>query len=331
MSNPIDKNQLKNIFSDVILGYSIIQDFFIPNKQIYVKHFTSLDAALINNQRDFFSLKAKSSGISNRDERIEYLKIEDFWGDKQEKEIKDQRFYLEGLRQTKSKTWRGVEVEQLNKQIAETEKKINDLLTEKENLIGFTVETYANKKINELFVQNSLFCDLNFTLRYLDKDKFNEMDDDDLSFIINDYNKKMGIFGNDNLRKIGLLDDFFSIFSLSNDNPYYLYGKPILQLTHYQIQSFQYAKNFKYILSNSKTTPPQEMLDDPDKLEEWFSLNKNTEDILEKSDGENTAATSLVGASKEDLKRMGIDSNNGPDLDKMVGKSMEELIAAHGF
>ena len=103
------------------------------------------------------------------------------------------------------------------------------------------------------------------------------------------------------------------------------------QWINFQIETFQYAKNFKNILSNSKSPPPTDVMNDPDKLEEWFNTNKNVEEILEKNDGKDAVATSLVGASKEDLKKLGLDTSQGLDLKKLAGKSLTEIVKAHGL
>ncbi len=97
------------------------------------------------------------------------------------------------------------------------------------------------------------------------------------------------------------------------------------------------GRYFKNILSDLKHDPDPEIMDDPDKLIEMFNVSKNSEKIKEKmSDSD---ATTVVGATQEDLERMGITSpheDGAVSLSKAAAEKggsleMEDLMKLHGL
>jgi aryl carrier-like protein len=117
-----------------------------------------------------------------------------------------------------------------------------------------------------------------------------------------------------------------------------MYGKSIVYLTFYQIEIFGYAKYFKNQLSYAKHKPADEYFEDPDKLIEWLESSKNVEELLEKTSNSkaDTVSTSIIGATKEDLKKAGLDESNSISLTEEAKKrggtlSMEDLMKLHGI
>jgi hypothetical protein len=118
-----------------------------------------------------------------------------------------------------------------------------------------------------------------------------------------------------------------------------MYGKCIVNLTFYQMEIFGYARYFKNALSQAKHRPPDEYYENPDKLIEWLDSSKNAEEVLSKNEAsakktEGTIATSIVGANKEDLAKIGKDENSislHKEAEKKGGVlTMEDLMKMHG-
>jgi hypothetical protein len=228
----------------------------------------------------------------------------------------------------------------MNKQINEENIKLFGLISERKELLGFTVEDYANKKINEYFMFNSLFKDKDLKYKFFSEEEFDELENKDLSEILEIYNNINKNYIDKNLKKIALSSYYLSLFNLSDDNPYYMYGKPIIYLTFYQMEIFGYARYFKNALSQAKHSPPDEYYEDPDQLIEWLESSKNVEEVLNKNESnqkktEGAIATSIVGANKEDLAKIGKDENR-VSLHKEAQKkggtlNMEDLMKMHGL
>ena len=92
-------------------------------------------------------------------------------------------------------------------------------------------------------------------------------------------------------------------------------------------------------MENSESKPPDDIVKDPDKMVEWFDSTKSAKEVLDKSKnaGAEGSATSLVGATKEDLKRLGLDNpaetiNMAKKAAEKGGKlSMDDMMKLHGM
>lgn len=333
----IDKNKLRILFVDILKGYTIA---YYKNNKLYFKHNTSIDSGDIDHIKQDFIEKAKKNGLPTEEQKEEYLINEKLWSKEKNEEIKKIKFYISGLKQTKSKLFKNEDIDHVNKQINEENIKLFTLIAERKDLLGFTVEDYANKKINEYYMFNSLFRDKDLKHKFFSEEEFDELENKDLSEILEIYNNLNKDYIDKNLKKIALSSYYLSLFNLSDDNPYYMYGKPIVYLTFYQIEIFGYARYFKNALSEAKHKPPDEYYEDPDKLIEWLESSKNVEEMLNKNENnqkktEGAIATSIVGAKKEDLAKIGKDENSvslHKEAERKGGTlSMEDLMKMHGI
>lgn len=332
----LDKNKLRLLFIDILKGYSL--SYYKSNK-LYFKHNTSFDSGEIDHLKQEFIEKAKRNGLPTEDQKEEYLISESIWSKESNEKIKKLKSDISTLRQTKSKLFKSDDINEFNRQIDQKKLELMTLTVERKDLLGFTVEDYANKKINEYYMFNSLFKDKNLKDRYFSEQEFDELENKDISEILNIYNDINKNFVETNLKKIALSSYYLSLFNLCDENAYNLYGKPIIYLTFYQMEVFGYARYFKNALSEAKHKPSDEYYEDPDKLIEWLESSKNVEEVLSKNENnqkktEGAIATSIVGAKKEDLAKIGKDEN-GISLHKEAQKkggtlSMEDLMKMHG-
>ena len=98
-----------------------------------------------------------------------------------------------------------------------------------------------------------------------------------------------------------------------------------------------YAKYFKGILSNSSTKVPDNVINDPEALVDWYEGSKNAAELMRNTKNKNSEealGTSLVGASKEDIKKMGIKNTDNISLTEEAKKkggslSFQDLIKLH--
>jgi hypothetical protein len=332
----LDKNKLRLLFIDILKGYSL--SYYKSNK-LYFKHNTSFDSGEIDHLKQEFIEKAKRNGLPTEDQKEEYLILEGIWSKENNEKIKKLKSDMSTLRQTKSKLFKSDDINEFNKQINEKKLELITLTVERKDLLGFTVEDYANKKINEYYMFNSLFKDKDLKDKYFSEQEFDELENKEISEVLEIYNNINKNFIENNLKKIALSAYYLSLFNLCDENAYNLYGKPIIYLTFYQMEVFGYARYFKNALSEAKHKPSDEYYEDPDKLIEWLESSKNVEEVLSKNENnqkktEGAIATSIVGAKKEDLAKIGKDEN-GISLHKEAQKkggtlSMEDLMKMHG-
>jgi aryl carrier-like protein len=330
-----NKNLLRLYLVDILKGYS---KTYLNDKLIYIKHMDSVSSGDVDLKKEEFYHKALKNKLPSLADQEAYILKEELWSEEKNKEIKKIKEYLTGLKKTKLKLFREQELKAINEQISNEEKKLLNLNLEKKELIGFTAEDYANKKINEYYMFISLYKDTELKENFFSQNEFDELENVDITKLVQIYNDKLSIYSDKNLKKISLLNSHLTLFNISDDNPYYMYGKSIVYLTFYQIEIFGYAKYFKNQLSYAKHKPADEYFEDPEKLIEWLESSKNVEELLEKgaSNKADTVATSIIGATKEDLKKAGLDESNTISLTEEAKKrggtlSMEDLMKLHGI
>ena len=328
----MQREYLKLIFSEIIEGYS-----FVPSKlfgDLKIKHINNFDAAKTDIKNHYYFEKAVSQGLEKREDKIDYLIKEKLWDPEKDKQAKRLEDMLKGMRKTKSKLFLQTQIDSINKDIEKNELELNTILSEKETIIGFTAEEYAQRRINEYYMYISIL-DENGN-RLFKEDEFQELDEEQVAEIMTVYSKNNEKFKAEVLKKIALADFFTNIFYLCEDNVFNFYGKPVINLTFYQIEIYSYGRYFKSLIQNSEDKIPDHIVEDPDKLIEWAQSSKNVKEVLEKNSGEEAGASSIMGATKEDLAKAGVNQDQDViDLSKKAEEqggrlSMDDLMKLHG-
>jgi hypothetical protein len=171
-------------------------------------------------------------------------------------------------------------------------------------------------------------------------EEFEELDQYELFNFVSHYSESARKFSHHNLKRIGVSSFFLNYFYLCEDNPYFFYGRPITHLTFYQVELFGYARYFKDLMSKSTIKHPDEYNDDVDKIIDWYESSSNLEKLHEDknmTNGKETAvqAVSVMGATKEDLKKLKQDNTGSVSLEDAAKKkggslSFEDLMKLHG-
>lgn len=334
------QSNLKILFSEIIKGYSKKNIDGFGN--LFFKHINNQDSADIDIYNEQFFQKAKQMGLPTEQDQEEYLIKEELWEKSKDKRIKELENFITTLKSTKSKLFLKAQIDQVNGEIEKNELELKTLKFEKKDLIGFTAEDYTSKKINEYYMYVSLFKDEFCKERFFKEADYEDLDNKQIMVLIHNYNEVNNKFNANNLKKISLAGYFSNIFYLCQDDPYIFYGKPLVELSFYQIELFSYGRYFKGIFTNSKTRPPEYIMTDPEKLIEWYEGSKNVEEVMNRNSKvaqKDNVATSVVGATSEDMKRLGLKKDNETveiDLNKEAAKKggkldMQDLIKLHGL
>lgn len=330
----MENSGLKVIFSEILRGYTLVEnkDF----GKIKIKHFNNFDSAELDIKNRYFYEKARDQGLPTREQKIEYLLKEDIWDDKKNKEILNLKTMIAGLKNSKSKVFLQAHIDDINRQLEENQLKLAHLEIQKEELIGFCAENYAQRRINEHYMQKAILKDNGEFL--LSNEDFEDLQQDQLMGLISTYNKNTRKFESPNLKKISLSGFFTNLFYLCENNAYTFFGKPLVELTFYQVELFGYARYYKSLMESSESKVPDEVRQDPEKIVEWFESSKSAREVMDKSQtaGKEGSATSLVGATKQDLKRLGLDNPNETiSLAKKAAEkggslTMQDMMKIHG-
>lgn len=327
--------EIKSIFTEIVRGYTLLPS--LKYGRLYVKHVNNFDSADIDSERSLYESKARNMGVQTKEEFAKILEEQGSWTKENEKEISQNETLIKNLYKTKSKLFLKSQIDQVKQQIKTVEEKLLELEFTKKALFVNTVEGFADKKINQQYIRLSTYKDEFLEENKFTNEEFDEIENEDLLELIGAYNAVTAKFLGDNMKLAALSPIFLNFFYLCDDNAVNFYGKPIVELSFYQTELFSHGMRFKNILSDTKNKPPDNIAEDPEKLIEWAEANKNAEQHLDsEGEGKEGTATSLVGATKEDLEHLGIDTKNeGISLQKAAEKSggslnMEDLMKLHG-
>jgi len=315
----VTKEELRFLYNDIIFGFTEF-DYF-ENNICFIKHLTPFDSAKIDQVTLNARRKAESMGLNSEKQQLDFLEKEKLWTSKDEADFVELRGYIRTLEISKNKLLIQDQIDALEAQIKDAEKNFVDKFKTRSELVGFTSEAYSSKKTNEFYVYRSLYKDSDFKNPYYSEEEFDVLNQSELEKLVSAYNVVTAQFVDESLKRIALSGFFLNFFYVSNDNPYYFFGKPIVNLTFYQLSLFSHGVRYKNMLQNAKHKPPEELFDDPDKLTEFFERGEEAMKAMEELDNKaknplggkekGGGATTLVGATKEQLKDLGLGEDQG--------------------
>lgn len=324
---------LRAVYLDVLNGYT----FFSHEKfgEAYIKHLSTGDSINLDAVRREHEKVVRDLGLPSEEEQEELLDKEGIWTKKDQLEIAELTNYIKNLKETRSKIFLHSQKQEMSIEIEKKTFELQKLAAQRDEYMHHTSDKYVNKKVNEYYSSHILYKDKECTELKWSDEEWNDLDDMDTLEIIKSYNKSTSGFSTDGLKKVALAPFFTNIFYMCDNNPYYFYGKPVVSLTYFQVELMSFGMYYKHMMTDGKAPPPADIMENPDKLQEWYEGKKASEEILEKM--EDKDAVSLVGATKDDLKRLGLDPDKDPtliSLSKEAAKrggtlDMEDFIEIH--
>jgi hypothetical protein len=138
------------------------------------------------------------------------------------------------------------------------------------------------------------------------------------------------------VKRIAISPFFMNTYFLCKDNVLAYFGKPILELTNFQISLMSSAKHIKNLISNSSKSAPEGYYETPDKLIEWYELQGKTREARDSMEKKGDAGgRTIVGANKEEIESIESDGEQVLDLNKIAQEKgeldFEEIIKLHGM
>lgn len=300
---------LKSTYLEILDGYSLINS---KNLGIfYYKHQTVRESILIDKQRDVFIRDAILKGIPTSEEREEDLIKNKIWDKDKNLQIFGLKESLSRLHITKTKVFQTDQIDAVNREILSTEKQLKELEQEKFYILGLTAEILANARVNDFFLKDIFFKDRKLENKLFSNDEFNDLDNDQIKELQGIFESVINNFNDKNIRTLSISSVFLTSFTLSN-NAYEFFGLPILNLTIFQNQLYKWGMYFKHLVTHCESEIPENVLIDPDKLEEFCSASKNAKDVLDKKSpgsmlvgknsigsGDNSTINSLIEKAKK--------------------------------
>jgi hypothetical protein len=315
----VDKEALQRLlrkaFSDISRGYSVA---FFKGEKLFIKHLSHHEQVDLDVIHKTFKEEGVREGLPTEQYMLEQLEKEGVWTKKDDEELESFNKTIERLVMGKKIIYLKSELDRQNKYIEEEQNKFYKKKSQKDRLLGLTAEAFAEKKVNEHYIVESFYLDANFQKRYLSDDYFDNLSEHQMQEIVALYNTEIDVVSDKNIKRLAIQDFFQAYWSLSAENLYNFFGKPICDLTYFQIKLGSYGRTFKGILEKADTFP-EDVREDPDKLLDYVRTGQNAKERMEaasvgsdkEASGDGTVASTLFGAEKEELKAIGLESDPG--------------------
>ena len=295
------QSKYKKAFRDIKNGFSEIK---VLENLFYLKHLSLEDQVDIDQIYDVYFEQAKKRGVPTNDETLKRLVDEKQWSNKQELLIKQEEDLIENFNKQKKTLYLKSEIMRVNADIESAQKRLNDLKNTRAAFFQRTAESYAEERVNDYYILKCLYKDKSLTKEAFQDSEFDDIDSETLHTIIKQYSEVYKNI-NDNTIQYLVLQDFFNLYMPFAENPTEFFGKSVCELTYNQVKLLIYARFFKNVFQQNDKMP-QDIKNDPDKIIDYVNANENAKKMIENRNNKENQATSIVGATSEDLEYVGL-------------------------
>lgn len=324
----------KKLYRDIIFGYS--EKRLEDSSKVFIKHLTELEAGVSEKKYDDFVFMAESKGLKNQEDALKFAIEQGTWSQEKEDRFDFVNEHLLTLKQTRSKLIIKSQIEPITKEIEPLEDEAYLSYRERTDSIGHTAEAFALKKINELCVQQACYIDQDLTKPLYSEEDFDLLGQREVNLISELYGSVAKEFSPDQVRRIAISPFFMNTYFLCRDNVLAFFGKPLLELTNFQISLLSSARHFKNLIAHASKSAPEGYYESPDKLIEWYELQGKTREAQSSGSGKGEAGgRTVVGANKEEISSLESEGEQVLDLNKIAQEKgeldFEEIMKLHGM
>jgi len=327
----VSANAYRKLFRDIVQGYSEAQ---LGEDSVYIKHFSTHDQVSYNDTYDKYFEIAQARELPTEREILEFQKKEGFWTDEDDDFIERQEMYISAMRANKKALILKSAIDSHNARIKESQAQLNEKLDVKNKLIGNCCEKYAMGRANDHYVIEAVFKDKKCKKEYYTEEEAETLNFTQIAEILQLYNSISHQFREVEIQRL-ILQDFFYIYFPFSDNTVGFFGKPIVELTDNQLKLVVYTRVFKNIFEKYDNIP-ERIRKDPEALLDFGAVSDESRDKARTELTKDApGASTLVGATAEDLEYLGVAKPEGKSLheaamEKGGNLSMEDLMKLHG-
>lgn len=301
---------------------------------IYLRHFKQLEVQKIFSRKDRYIKEAIKKGVPLEKDLLSDLIAEGIWDKSNEEKIKKTEEEIKNLQS-------GLKSIRLQSHRRNALSKINDLkselgflIKEKFSIMGITAEIYSERRVQRDFFGEIAFLDKDYKIKIDDAVEANNFDQQ------TEVQKTQETFFknfDDSMISKAVLSNFFAPYLPYSESVLDFFGKPLKDLTTFQMKMLSYSRSFLNIFKNSTKEIPESVAKDPELLISFYEAEKERSKNPERSKNRDGAgATTYFGAEKEDLHQVKNENERVVSLDKELKKkggtmNMEEMMKLHGL
>jgi len=293
----------------------------LDDRLVYIRHINIRDQRYLQKYYERYKNIALSKGVEGKEEREKRVIEDGIWSHEEDQKIASLQFEIENLKQTIKGLFLPSQQEDTRKRLNELRQELADLLTKKQEVIGKTADDYAISRSNDEMLRFCLFKDSALSENLYTEEQFAELELWEIAKI-NDAQNSMSERLSETSLQEAVLRPFFSIYLSLCENPAEFYGKPVVDLSVYQLKTVLFGKMFFNIFQQTQDIPDN-IRDNPEKLMAFAETQRNKDSGAGVGGLKDDASASAVfGATKEDMQALNL--KGGANV------SLREEAAKHG-
>lgn len=318
-----------SLVGEIFDGYTECE---FDGRLVYLKHLTIKDQRYLNLYYEKYKKRATDRGVGTEEEILLKVKKDDLWRDEDDLKIENLKNEIENLKKTKKSFFLKSQQDSVQKTIDEKNNDYYSLLSKRKEIIGKTAEDYATNMAAVEMIRYFVFDSPEMTNQAFLKEEFDEMSDDKLiklKLIQSNLNQKI----NELEIQKAVLRPFFSMYLSFCENPRDFFGKPMVDLSIFQMRLILFGKVFHSIFQYTEDIPDG-IREDPERLLA-FSESKSNKDKGKSFIDDNAAGSAVFGGTKEDVKDIAESGGRtvklSDEIKKAGGKlTMEQMMKLGG-
>jgi hypothetical protein len=316
------------LFNEIINGYSL---YTIDNYNIYFKHPTVKENYQVNSKYKLYLDEGRKKGLLTEEEKILEAIDGGWWTNEKETEIRILKRSRDNLKKTRANLMYPSQKAGIDKQIKRVDAILITLVKERNEIVNYTAEDYANNRFIDELIVHFAYKDPNLQNKFFSNfDDYYEITEDFFDKIRKAFNVYQIKISEHDIKLVSASGAFQNLVYLT-ENPESFWGKKLLDCTKYQIDILIYGKLYRSTIKSyaeNGSPVPDDVLQDPEKFLLWLEdQNQKTtkgKKTLSKKTKSSNAVSSFVGANPDDLEKMGV------KVEKFKGKSILDLAKEKG-
>ena len=316
------------IISEILQEVSLAETSF---GVVYFKHLLQSEQRKLLSQKNIIRSEAKKMGLVTEDQALlDAIKIE-MWSEEEESKIKELNEKIESLTNILGQLKLPSKRKLAQREFDKCKKELNLINHEKNKILGLTLEKYVENKLQRMIIEKILFSDKELKESVF-KDLYvgENLKEAEAYKIQRDFFKK---FSDENISK-AVLSNHFSMYLPFAEDVIGIFGKPLKDLTIYQVKLLSFARYFLNIFKNCSKKIPENIAKDPELLISFYESSRE--------DGKNSGqsrtgsgGSTHVGATKSDMQAIKRDNEDvvylAEEMEKRGGSlNMKQMMELHG-
>lgn len=319
-----------SLVGEIFDGYS---SSLFNDKDIFVKHLNIRDQRYIHKYYEKYKNQALIKGVESEVDILERLKSDKLWDEEDDQKILSLENEIKNLRKTKDAVYLPSKKQHFQKTIDDKSQELFKIKKTRDEMVGTTAEAFARSRSSDEMLRFSLFKNEQLTEFLFSQNEFAELESYEINKLAKIVRESSDRVCEENI-KTAVLKPFFSMYLSNCENISDFYGKPIIELSVYQLKLAVYGKVFNSIFQYVDDIP-DEIREDPDKLLAFSESQRSVNSSKSKSGlKDNADASAIFGATKEDISQVSKDGKTislSEELKKAGGKlDMKQMMKLAG-